>query len=136
MDRRTVLGAALSLGASAAAGCFGFDRPSGVNETVEVDSEFDSELTLALVVAERRDGEYHRVAETDVTVAPNGNATRDLLGQSQYSVTVSGPDETVEFTTRPICDDAVTRIVVRESGRLDYYVIDCEAEVHTRDGES
>ncbi|MFP8957612.1 hypothetical protein ACLI4Y_12855 [Natrialbaceae archaeon A-CW3] len=107
-----------------------------MNETVEIENDLNREVTLKVLIEERQDdGEYDPVMETDNTVAANESTERDLLGQSQYRVTVSGIDQEVQFTTRPICDGARTQIIITESGRIDYRVADCEGIVHTRDDE-
>ncbi|WP_252700983.1 hypothetical protein [Natronosalvus vescus] len=106
-----------------------------MNETVVIDNDLDREVTLTIAIEERRDGgEYDPVTETNATVAANESAERDLLGQSQYRVTITGIDQEIQLITRPICDDAITRIIITESRRIDYWVEDCEGIVHTIDG--
>ncbi len=135
-SRRHLLALISSSAIIGTAGCLGgFGGPSGVNETVVIDNDLDREVTLTIAIEERRDGgEYDPVTETNATVAANESAERDLLGQSQYRVTITGIDQEIQLITRPICDDAITRIIITESRRIDYWVEDCEGIVHTIDG--
>lgn len=136
MNRRAVLGILFFGVTSFTAGCYQFEGPSGVNEMLEIDNDLDKEVTLTVLIDERQDdGEYDPITETDITVTANGSTERDLLGQSQYRITVSGIGQEVQFTTRPICDGARTQIIITESERLNYRVADCEGIVHTRDDE-
>ena len=107
-----------------------------MNETVMIENELDGEIALTIAIEERQDGgEYDLVTEIDITVDANGSAQRDLLGHSQYRITVTGLDQEIQLATRPICDDAITRIIITETRQLDYWVQDCEGIVHTRDDE-
>ena len=136
MNRRTVLRGTLALAPTAIVGCVGFDRPSGVNETIEFESKYPEDVTLAVVVEERLEGgETETVRDDEVTVPGEGGDSRELLDAASYYVTVSGLDDDVRFTARPICDDAVTRVLVAADGELGYYTVDCEGIERRSDEE-
>lgn len=136
MNRRTVLRGTLAIAPTAIVGCVGFDRPSGVNETVEFESEYPEDVTLGIVVEERLEGgETETVRDEEVIVPGEGQNSRKLLDAASYFVTVSGLDDEVRFRARPICDDAVTRVLVAANGELGYYTVDCEGIERRSDEE-
>jgi len=100
---------------------------AGVDETLEIRSEFDEAVALDIRIEQDEVNEDGRVVfDETVTVDANETRTLDVLGDDQYYLAVSGNGETHEFGTRPICDRAFTRIIVTADGGLDSEIEDCE----------
>lgn len=117
-------------GSLATSGClFGIGGPTGVNKTLKLRNNTEKEVQIHVVV-ERNEpaGSQNRetVFEKSVSIPPNQTTTRDVLGDYQFIITVTGLGQEMEFGTRPICNEASTTITVTEAEEIRDEVEGCE----------
>lgn len=98
-----------------------------MNKRIRLTNNSDTEVILGVVV--HRDGRADpdtKVFEGDVTVPAGETEVREVLGDDQYRITVSGRGHTTEFFSRPICDHARTEVFVTPADELRFEVDSCE----------
>jgi hypothetical protein len=129
VNRRSPLRASLTGALLPVSGCLWFDIEGrrGVNKRLRLTNNSDTGAELHVVV--HRDGGSDsdtKVFERDVDVPPGETEVREVLGDHQYRITVSGRRQTIEFSSRPICDHARTEVFVTGDDELRFEVDWCE----------
>lgn len=121
------------MGTLSIAGCIGlnFDSEgrSGVNEELEIRNNLNETILLHVVVErDELDGSQDKetVFERDVSVPATQTKVFEVLGDTRFQITVTGLDQEMTFSTRPICNHASTMIIVTETGELQNEVEYCE----------
>ena len=130
MQRRSFLQTSLSLGTLATAGCLSsIGGQMGVNKKLEIRNNQKETITLHVVVEQNKPaGSQNRetIFEENLAVPPNQTTVREVLGDDQFRITVTGLDQEMTFWTRPICGAARTTIIVTKTGELQNEVEGCE----------
>lgn len=112
-------------------GAWTLGNPSGSNPNLTIDNQSPREVTLYLTAKDGRGNNTPQLNDFiyNQTLTVERTTTRNISvfnSEQPYQVTVKGNNQTISFSTRPICHQAETTVNITESGRLTYRVEFCE----------
>lgn len=130
--RRQVLakGSVGLTGCVVTSGCF-FDSAGrrGVNKILAVENNSVNQVQLHILVEKNRPPGSQNLRTTFENKIPiQSNQVRELevLGEDQFRITVTGLGQKTVFWTRPICNTASTRAIVKRDEKIISEVEWCE----------
>jgi hypothetical protein len=112
-------------------GAWTIGNPSGSNPNLTIDNQSPREVKLHITAKDDRDNNTAHsndfIHNQTLTVGETTTRNISIFEMEQpYQVTVTGNNQTISFSTRPICHQAETTVKITELGRLTYRVEFCE----------
>jgi hypothetical protein len=102
----------------------------GSNPILVVQNESPDDVDIQIAVTQEIPPEKKGTVWFNETISISSGNEREIEiftgDKTQYAVTAETENQSIAFSTRPICSGAETRLTVTSSGQLSSYVLWCE----------